>query len=148
MPLVCQAAHAKTIDVQCNETYLDHLAVNGCKQIELKHQHVQGHVAPSEGTIAAIAEASSAPQDADGIVITNFLHLPGVPASVSVELKPKCGFLATADSIHPENRTKWRVSRYQLHQHLKLQQVRSTSSPDYLTVQLFAYITRRCLEKS
>lgn len=100
----------------------------------MKHQHVQGHVAPSETTAAAIAEAGSAPQDADGIVITNFLHLPGVAAPVSVELKPKCGFLATADSIHPENRIKWRVSRYQLHQHLKLQQVRYTVSPYYLTV--------------
>lgn len=43
--------------------------------------------------------------------------------AICVEIKPKCGFLPTAATIHPSNAVKRRVSRFQLHQALKAAQV-------------------------
>jgi Inositol-pentakisphosphate 2-kinase len=53
----------------------------------------------------------------------NMHMLPGGDTQISMELKPKCGWLPTSRAIHPRHRIKWKVSRYKLHQHLKLQQV-------------------------
>lgn len=39
---------------------------------------------------------------------------------VCVEIKPKCGFLPAAESIHPGNQIKTRLARFTLHQILKL----------------------------
>lgn len=43
--------------------------------------------------------------------------------TLSVEIKPKCGFLPTSAYIKPEQDIKRRVPRFQLHQCLKLEQV-------------------------
>ena len=45
---------------------------------------------------------------------------PALGPVLSVEIKPKCGFLPTSAAIGPSHALKKQVSRYQLHQHLKL----------------------------
>ena len=42
---------------------------------------------------------------------------------VCIEIKPKCGFLPTAATIHPQRNIKRQRSRFQLQQALKLAQV-------------------------
>lgn len=39
---------------------------------------------------------------------------------LSVEIKPKCGFLPSAKTIHPGRNIKKKVSRFRLQQSLKL----------------------------
>eukprot|EP00897_Mesotaenium_endlicherianum_P004428 jgi/Mesen1/4012/ME000211S03195 len=42
------------------------------------------------------------------------------PPTICIELKPKAGFLPTAATIARANRAKKAVSRFAMHQHLKL----------------------------
>lgn len=60
-----------------------------------------------------------------GTILPNFQWLPDSTSTFSVEIKPKCGFLPQSTLIHPQNSIKHRVCRYQLHQHLKHEQVRT-----------------------
>jgi hypothetical protein len=87
---------------------------------------LQGLVWTPPELSASVTEVWDASQGVPGMLIANLLHLPETAAPLSVELKPKCGCLPTAESIHPDNRRKRRISRYQLHQQLKVQQVCST----------------------
>jgi hypothetical protein len=57
-------------------------------------------------------------------LMPNLQTVPGFEASVvCVEIKPKAGSLPRSSGIHPSNRIKYKVSRYQMHQILKVQQV-------------------------
>ena len=51
----------------------------------------------------------------------------GTP-TLGIELKPKCGFLPSAATIHPGNSVKKQRSRFTLHQQLKLAQVNPFSA--------------------
>jgi hypothetical protein len=62
--------------------------------------------------------------DPHGIAMTNLLELPGQVSPVAaVELKPKAGILPLPGTVHPDNSIKCKVSRFFLHQTLKLLQV-------------------------
>lgn len=43
---------------------------------------------------------------------------------ICVEIKPKCGFIPDAKTIHPSHKVKKTASRFALQQRLKLQQVK------------------------
>jgi hypothetical protein len=45
-----------------------------------------------------------------------------LPPTITVEIKPKWGCLPTAGTISEENNIKKHVSRFSMHQHLKLKQ--------------------------
>ena len=54
----------------------------------------------------------------------------GMGPVMCIELKPKCGFISSCGTVHPDNRPlKHSRSRYQLHQMLKLAQVRGSPAP-------------------
>jgi hypothetical protein len=59
-----------------------------------------------------------------GEMLPNMFHLPHASKTVTVEIKPKCGFHPSAETIHPCNSLKKVRSRYQLHQELKVAEVR------------------------
>ena len=72
----------------------------------------------------AMARSSLACPAATALAMPDMLRLPDVTSGVvSVELKPKAGFLPDFDTIHPDNGIKRRVSRFALQQSLKLLQV-------------------------
>jgi hypothetical protein len=48
-------------------------------------------------------------------------------ATLGIEIKPKCGFLPVAATIHPVNSIKRQKTRFALHQQLKFEQVYSRS---------------------
>lgn len=57
-------------------------------------------------------------------LVPDLRRLPSVTEpSISVEIKPKYGALPVSAAIHPRNRVKLAMSRYQLHQRLKKRQV-------------------------
>jgi inositol-pentakisphosphate 2-kinase len=57
---------------------------------------------------------------------SSFYTVPGrvedLPPTITVEIKPKWGCLPTAGTISEENNIKKHVSRFSMHQHLKLKQ--------------------------
>lgn len=56
----------------------------------------------------------------DFSVLPQLHHTSRAGPDICIEIKPKCGFLPTADTICPRNVVKKRVPRFTLHQALKL----------------------------
>lgn len=96
---------------------------------------VQGKTAVTKGLLAKESDWPFTVDVAYGAILPNLRWLPDSVITYSVEIKPKCGFVSHSPLIHPDNSMKRRFCRYQLHQHLKLQQVRyerrhaATASP-------------------
>ncbi|GFP98397.1 inositol-pentakisphosphate 2-kinase [Phtheirospermum japonicum] len=57
---------------------------------------------------------------------------------VSVEIKPKCGFLPISDFIAEENEVKKRITRFRMHQALKLSQGQISQISKYNPLDLFS----------
>ncbi|PHT98847.1 Inositol-pentakisphosphate 2-kinase IPK1 [Capsicum chinense] len=57
---------------------------------------------------------------------------------ISVEIKPKCGFLPLSEFIAPENTIKRSVTRFQMHQALKLHQGKISEISAYDPLDLFS----------
>ncbi|KAL3639134.1 Inositol-pentakisphosphate 2-kinase [Castilleja foliolosa] len=57
---------------------------------------------------------------------------------VSVEIKPKCGFLPISDFIAEENKVKKRITRFRMHQALKLSQGQISQISKYNPLDLFS----------
>ncbi|KAK9075599.1 hypothetical protein SSX86_003925 [Deinandra increscens subsp. villosa] len=57
---------------------------------------------------------------------------------ISVEIKPKCGFLPTSTFIREENAAKKRISRFRLHQILKLHQGKVLQISEYDPLDMFS----------
>ncbi|GLJ09623.1 hypothetical protein SUGI_0112930 [Cryptomeria japonica] len=64
--------------------------------------------------------------------------LDGAAPCISVEIKPKCGFLPCSSFISSENHLKRLVSRFAMHQHLKLSQQEVASISKYCPIDLFS----------
>lgn len=64
--------------------------------------------------------------------------LDGAAPCISVEIKPKCGFLPCSSFISSENHLKRLVSRFLMHQHLKLSQKEVASISKYCPTDLFS----------
>lgn len=78
----------------------------------------------TEGMKAALQSTGARLASQQAVLMPNLQTLPGYEASVvCVEIKPKAGSLPRSSAIHPNNRVKYKVSRYQMHQILKVQQV-------------------------
>eukprot|EP00892_Ulva_mutabilis_P005549 jgi/Ulvmu1/3366/UM156_0023.1 len=73
-----------------------------------------------------------------GKILPNMRWLPDCINTYSVEIKPKCGFVPDSPFIHPDNRVKHNICRYQLHQHLKLQQGTVSALSSYVPMDLFS----------
>ncbi|CAA0843407.1 Inositol-pentakisphosphate 2-kinase family protein, partial [Striga hermonthica] len=58
--------------------------------------------------------------------------------SVSVEIKPKSGFLPTSEFIAEENEVKKRITRFKMHQALKLRQGKISQISKYNPLDLFS----------
>ncbi|CAN8287620.1 unnamed protein product [Cochlearia groenlandica] len=65
---------------------------------------------------------------------------------ISVEIKPKCGFLPTSRFISEENKLKRTVSRFKMHQMLKLQYNEISEVSEYDPFDLFSGSKERVLE--
>ncbi|KAJ0087309.1 hypothetical protein Patl1_09189 [Pistacia atlantica] len=63
--------------------------------------------------------------------------LNGEPC-IAVEIKPKCGFLPVSSFIAEENAIKRRMTRYRIHQALKLHQKEISELSDYDPLDLFS----------
>lgn len=61
----------------------------------------------------------------------------GAPC-ISVEIKPKCGFLPSSSYIADENAIKKNVTRFKMHQVLKLQQLQIQHLSEYDPLELFS----------
>ncbi|KNA17367.1 hypothetical protein SOVF_080660 isoform B [Spinacia oleracea] len=61
----------------------------------------------------------------------------GAPC-ISVEIKPKCGFLPSSSFITDENTIKKNVTRFKMHQVLKLQQLKIQQLSEYDPLDLFS----------
>lgn len=57
---------------------------------------------------------------------------------ISVEIKPKCGFLPSSRFIADENAIKKNVTRFKMHQFLKLQQLQISQMSEYDPLDLFS----------
>ncbi|KAL8256287.1 hypothetical protein R6Q59_031354 [Mikania micrantha] len=57
---------------------------------------------------------------------------------ISVEIKPKCGFLPTSRFIREENEAKKRISRFKLHQILKFHQRKISQISEYDPLDMFS----------
>ncbi|KAJ0548763.1 putative inositol-pentakisphosphate 2-kinase [Helianthus annuus] len=57
---------------------------------------------------------------------------------ISVEIKPKCGFLPTSGFIREENAAKRRISRFRLHQILKFHQRKISQISEYDPLDMFS----------
>ncbi|KAK4351948.1 hypothetical protein RND71_027466 [Anisodus tanguticus] len=57
---------------------------------------------------------------------------------ISVEIKPKCGFLPLSEFIAPDNTIKRSVTRFQMHQALKLHQGKTSEISAYDPLDLFS----------
>ncbi|KAL6511785.1 Inositol-pentakisphosphate 2-kinase [Orobanche gracilis] len=57
---------------------------------------------------------------------------------VSVEIKPKCGFLPISEFIAGENEVKKRITRFQMHQALKLRQGQISQISKYNPLDMFS----------
>ncbi|KAJ8555562.1 hypothetical protein K7X08_013058 [Anisodus acutangulus] len=57
---------------------------------------------------------------------------------ISVEIKPKCGFLPLSEFIAPDNIIKRSVTRFQMHQALKLHQGKTSEISAYDPLDLFS----------
>ncbi|XP_057423679.1 inositol-pentakisphosphate 2-kinase-like isoform X2 [Lotus japonicus] len=62
----------------------------------------------------------------------------GSSPSISVEIKPKCGFLPLSRFISEENAVKKRITRFQMHQALKLHQGEISHQSVYNPLDLFS----------
>ncbi|CAK9237685.1 unnamed protein product [Sphagnum troendelagicum] len=73
---------------------------------------------------------------------SSFYTVPGrvedLPPTITVEIKPKWGCLPTAGTISEENNIKKHVSRFSMHQHLKLKQGKISSLSKYSPLDLFS----------
>ncbi|KAL2504063.1 Inositol-pentakisphosphate 2-kinase family protein [Abeliophyllum distichum] len=70
-----------------------------------------------------------------------FPHVSGIIKDdfcVSVEIKPKCGFLPISEFIAPENAVKRSITRFQMHQALKLHQGKISQISKYDPLDLFS----------
>eukprot|EP00271_Cylindrocystis_brebissonii_P001353 TRINITY_DN11626_c0_g1_i1.p1 TRINITY_DN11626_c0_g1~~TRINITY_DN11626_c0_g1_i1.p1 ORF type:complete len:710 (+),score=106.98 TRINITY_DN11626_c0_g1_i1:42-2171(+) len=65
-------------------------------------------------------------------------HGDEVEDTICVEIKPKCGFLPTSPAIAPANEVKRHVTRFEMHQHLKLAKGEVPSLSDYSPLALFS----------
>nr|4AXD_A Chain A, INOSITOL-PENTAKISPHOSPHATE 2-KINASE [Arabidopsis thaliana] len=65
---------------------------------------------------------------------------------ISVEIKPKCGFLPTSRFIGKENMLKTSVSRFKMHQLLKLEYIEISEESEYDPLDLFSGSKERVLE--
>ncbi|KAJ0252528.1 Inositol-pentakisphosphate 2-kinase [Hirschfeldia incana] len=65
---------------------------------------------------------------------------------LSVEIKPKCGFLPTSRFISEENKLKRSVSRFKMHQLLKLEQNEISEVSEYDPLDLFSGSKERVSE--
>ena len=90
---------------------LDHtlLPCNSCSGVEQPSSGLMASWEPAEGAQEAGFPTNSGSEQ----------HHP----VVCIEIKPKCGFLPTAATIHPQHNIKRQQSRFQLQQALKLAQV-------------------------
>ncbi|KAH9319519.1 hypothetical protein KI387_021288 [Taxus chinensis] len=64
--------------------------------------------------------------------------LNGATQCISVEIKPKCGFLPCSKFISSENHLKRSVSRFAMHQHLKFSQQKVACISKYSPLDLFS----------
>eukprot|EP00210_Caulerpa_lentillifera_P002937 g2804.t1 len=58
--------------------------------------------------------------------------------TLCLEIKPKCGFLPTCHTIHPENEIKKKATRFALQQYLKLKQKKINEMSKYCPLDLFS----------
>ncbi|XP_071704871.1 inositol-pentakisphosphate 2-kinase-like [Rutidosis leptorrhynchoides] len=65
---------------------------------------------------------------------------------ISVEIKPKCGFLPISRFIREENLAKKRISRFKLHQILKFHQGKISQISEYDPVDMFSRSKTRVLK--
>ncbi|KAI7755417.1 hypothetical protein M8C21_027724, partial [Ambrosia artemisiifolia] len=64
--------------------------------------------------------------------------VPEEEVCISVEIKPKCGFLPTSRFIREENAAKRRISRFRLHQILKFHQKKISQISEYDPLDMFS----------
>lgn len=90
--------------------------------------NMQDLVAASDSMKAALEGGGMQLACSTAAILPNFARLPSAllqPGGLclTVEVKPKCGFLPQSAAIHPLRHTKRLVSRYRRHQQLKQLQV-------------------------
>lgn len=61
-----------------------------------------------------------------------------LPQTITIEIKPKWGYLPDAATISEENSVKRHVTRFAMHQHLKLQQGKIKTMSKYCPLDLFS----------
>ncbi|KAK1407974.1 hypothetical protein QVD17_39602 [Tagetes erecta] len=80
----------------------------------------------------------------DHSIFPNAVHEEQV--CLSVEIKPKCGFLPTSRFIRDENAVKKRISRFRLHQNLKFHQGKISHISEYDPLDMFSGSKERILK--
>lgn len=65
---------------------------------------------------------------------------------ITVEIKPKCGFVPDSEFISEENAVKKRVSRFRMHQLLKLQKKEASEISEYDPLHMFSGSKERVYE--
>lgn len=80
------------------------------------------------------------------LLLSDLSHFPGSVSNkecITVEIKPKCGFLPVSDLIAEENSVKKSISRFKMHQALKFHQGKISEVSEYDPLDLFSKSIRR-----
>jgi len=101
-----------------------------------------GGACPEEGRLASIQ--LSRPRAEGSECVPKFEEGGFGQSTLGIEIKPKCGCLPVAATIHPVNSIKKQKSRFALHQRLKLDQVTPLSVSPQVCGMYHTPIPERC----
>ncbi|KAL8148582.1 inositol-pentakisphosphate 2-kinase-like isoform X1 [Apium graveolens] len=94
-----------------------------------------------------VNDAKTNTECVSALLLPDLSHFPGSVLNkefcITVEIKPKCGFLPVSDLIAEENSVKKSISRFKMHQALKFHQGKISEVSEYDPLDLFSKSIKR-----
>lgn len=94
-----------------------------------------------------VNDAKTNTECVSALLLSDLSHFPGSVLNkefcITVEIKPKCGFLPVSDFIADENSVKKSISRFKMHQALKFHQGKISEVSEYDPLDLFSKSIKR-----